>query len=72
MKFYGGCVDKDNGNPVVITLMELCPNGNLFDQMATRQEKGFTEKELLKIVESIAVGIKSIHESGFAHRDIKI
>lgn len=31
VKYYGGTVLKYDGNTVVVTLMELCPGGNLFD-----------------------------------------
>ena len=31
VKYYGGTVFKLDGNIVVVTLMELCQGGNLFD-----------------------------------------
>ena len=72
VKFYGGSIEQENGNPIVVILMELCPNGNLFDLLSSRQEKSLSEAELLRIVEQVALGIKSVHDSGFTHRDIKI
>jgi hypothetical protein len=33
--------------------MEYCPNGTLFDLLETRENKGFSEKELVTIAYSI-------------------
>lgn len=33
VKYYGGLVFKNNGNSVIVTLMELCTGGNLFDML---------------------------------------
>lgn len=40
-------------NKVFIILMEYCPNGTLFDLLSSRENKGFSEKELLQIAYSI-------------------
>lgn len=73
VKFYAGDVVKESaGKSTVIILMELCPNGTLFDQLVCKEETGFTEAELIKIIESVAKGILAVHNSGYFHRDIKI
>lgn len=54
---YGGdFVILRNGNvenKVLIILMEYCPHGTLFDLLESREKKGFNEKELLIITQSI-------------------
>lgn len=40
-------------NKVLIILMEYCPHGTLFDLLESREKKGFNEKELLIITQSI-------------------
>lgn len=54
--FGGELVTLKNGsveNKVFIILMEYCPNGTLFDLLSSRENKGFSEKELLQIAYSI-------------------
>lgn len=59
-------------NKVLVILMEYCPNGTLFDLLEKRENKGFTEKELLQIAFSILEGLKFVHQTGCYHQDVKI
>ena len=52
--------------------MELCSGGTLFDRLVEREKTGFTEPELIKIMEGIAKGIQAVQSVGYIHRDIKI
>lgn len=71
--FYGGdLVRESNSRTVVIVLMEMCDSGTLFDEMVSKQDIGFKEDHLLRIVDAIARGIAGLHAIGYAHRDIKI
>jgi serine/threonine protein kinase len=71
--FYGGDLVKETASKtIVIVLMEMCDTGTLFDEMVSKQDTGFKEEHLLRIVECIAKGIAGLHGIGYAHRDIKI
>lgn len=73
MRCYGGEVIKESSSKsTVVLLMELCEGGTLFDKLVEREHTGFTEPELLKILDGVARGIQAIHSVGFTHRDIKI
>ena len=52
--------------------MDYCPNETLFDLLSKREHKGFTEKELLQITQSILEGLKAVHQTGLYHEDVKI
>lgn len=54
--FGGELVTLKNGSheiKALVILMEYCPNGTLFDLLEAREDKGFSEKELLQICQSI-------------------
>ena len=44
VKYHGGDIISRNGQKVVITLMELCDGGTLFDLLEKKENKGFTEE----------------------------
>ena len=44
VKYYGSEILKGSGKTTIATLMELCPNGSLFDMLEKRQNKGFSEQ----------------------------
>lgn len=71
----GQLVTLKNGTAdvqVMVILMEYCPNGTLFDLLTSREHKGFSEKELIQITQAILTGLKSIHQVGIYHQDVKI
>ena len=45
--YYGGITLKHEGRTVVVTLMQLCSNGNLFDLLEKMQGKGIPETKVL-------------------------
>lgn len=47
--------------------MEYMPLGDLKQHMSRR----FTTRETRQIISQVLEGIASMHESGFAHRDLK-
>lgn len=58
----------------VLLLMELCPNKSLLDFMNDRLATKLSEKEILKIMYDISIGIAQLHylDTPLIHRDIKI
>lgn len=63
---------KQNSRTVVVTLMELCPGGNMFDLLEKREGKGIPEETVKNIAESVLKGLVVLHKEGIIHRDIKI
>lgn len=61
-----------NGAYQVLVLMEFCPNKSLLDYMNARIRQKLTEKEILKIMLDICVGVYEMHKLKLVHRDIKI
>lgn len=70
--YYGGVTQKKGDRTVIITLMELCPGGNLFDMLEKREGKGMPETVIKNIAESVLKALIVLHKAGIAHRDIKI
>lgn len=73
--FGGELVSLRCGNSeqkVLVILMEYCPNGTLFDLMEKREGKGFVEKEVLKVAQSVLEGLRALHQTGTYHQDVKI
>ncbi len=60
--YYFGFI---GGNPYIV--MELCPNGNLNDDLY----KFKNEEALTDIIYDILHGLNALHQNGFIHRDIK-
>ena len=44
VEFFGGEIVSRDNQRVVVTLMELCDGGTLFDLLEKRENKGFTEQ----------------------------
>ncbi|CCF55543.1 hypothetical protein KAFR_0A01040 [Kazachstania africana CBS 2517] len=67
---------RHDGNPgfEVLLLMELCPNNSLLDYMNQRLTTKLSEKEILKIMYDVTLGISQMHylQKPLIHRDIKI
>ena len=73
--FGGELVTLRNGTnelKVLVILMELCPNGTLFDLLEKREGKGFTEKEIVVVAQSVLEGLRALHQTGTYHQDVKI
>ena len=61
VKYYGGVVVQHGDQKTVITLMELCNGGTLFDLLEKKENKGFSEAELVKVMTDLMMGLKTIH-----------
>jgi polo-like kinase 4 len=55
----------------VYLVMELCPNGELFKFIQTRQ-RPLSESEARKVLEEVVEGLKYLHGHGIIHRDLKL
>ena len=58
---------------IYFILLEYFDKGTLYDQMIKnhKDKTPFTEAQIYKIIYGIAIGIKSIHNNKYAHRDIR-
>ena len=56
------------GNPFYV--MEYCPDGDLLDHF-DKLEKANQEKEVVKCMYQVLLGLKELHGQGMVHRDIK-
>ena len=54
--------------PMIYLVLELCPNGNLYRYMNT---KNLTELEMRKFFVQTVMGIKYLHSQGIIMRDLK-
>ena len=64
----------DGGTSIAFILLEFCDGGSVFDLMAKSTDTKLTEKQIIKIIQDVANGIKSMHAMSppMVHRDIKI
>lgn len=73
VRYYDSNAERlENGTYQVLVLMELCPNKSLLDYMNAHIREKLLEKDILKIMKDIAVGIYEMHKLKLVHRDIKI
>lgn len=77
VQYYDSNATRNHANSggfEVLLLMEFCPNKSLLDFMNQRLTTKLSEKEALKIMYDISVGIAQLHylETPLIHRDIKI
>lgn len=73
VRYYDSNAERlENGTYQVLVLMELCPNKSLLDYMNAHIREKLSEKDILKIMRDITVGIYEMHKLKLVHRDIKI
>lgn len=73
VRYYDSNAERlADGSYQVLVLMELCPNQSLLDYMNARIRLKLAEKEILKIMLDITVGLYEMHRHKLVHRDIKI
>lgn len=73
VRYYDSNAERlPDGSYQVLVLMELCPNKSLLDFMNARIREKLTEKEILKIMLDISIGVFEMHRLKLVHRDIKI
>ncbi|KAK7499608.1 hypothetical protein BaRGS_00009260 [Batillaria attramentaria] len=59
-----------NGGEVIV--MELCPNGSLYNVLdSTENSYGLSEEEFLLVLKQVAAGVKHLRDNDIIHRDIK-
>lgn len=64
------CAPGKKDKPCVYIVIELAENAELFDFISD-PEQGFPEKVARHFFLQFVNGLKTIHESGFVHRDLK-
>ena len=64
------CTIGKKDKPCVYIVIEIAENAELFD-FISEPDKGFPENVARYFFLQIINGLKSIHENGFAHRDLK-
>eukprot|EP01017_Pseudomicrothorax_dubius_P048140 TRINITY_DN870_c0_g1_i27.p1 TRINITY_DN870_c0_g1~~TRINITY_DN870_c0_g1_i27.p1 ORF type:complete len:526 (-),score=124.53 TRINITY_DN870_c0_g1_i27:62-1639(-) len=74
MKLIDSDIVSQNGNSVVLMLLELCEGGSLFDLMTKYENQRLNESQVIGILKQICEGIKVLHsmQPPVAHRDLKI
>ena len=53
----------------IFMMLEYCPGGELFDYIVDRER--LNEDESRSFFRQIVAGLAFIHESGYAHHDLK-
>ncbi len=61
---------NDNGEKLVVVLLELCEGGSLLDLI--KKKKRMSEGETRGYLRQIITGLAYIHNQGIIHRDIKL
>ena len=51
--------------------MEFCPYGDLGDYLLAAPKQSLQGTDVRRIIQQLVTGIRLLHESGFAHRDLK-
>lgn len=73
VRYYDSHAERlPDGRYQVLVLMELCPNNSLLHYMNERIREKLTEKQILKIMLDISIGVYEMHLLKLIHRDIKI
>lgn len=73
VRYYDSHAERlENGTYQVLVLMELCPNKSLLDYMNAHIREKLLEKDILKIMKDISIGVYEMHKLKLVHRDIKI
>lgn len=73
VRYYDSNAERlPDGQYQVLVLMELCPNNSLLEYMNARIRTKLTEKEILKIMVDITLGLYEMHKIKLVHRDVKI
>lgn len=73
VRYYDSNAERlPDGQYQVLVLMELCPNKSLLEYMNARIRTKLTEKEILKIMMDITLGLYEMHKLKLIHRDVKI
>lgn len=73
VRYYDSNAERlADGKYQVLVLMELCPNNSLLEYMNARIRTKLTEKEILKIMMDITLGLYEMHKIKLIHRDVKI
>lgn len=73
VRYYDSNAERlTDGQYQVLVLMELCPNKSLLEYMNARIRTKLTEKEILKIMVDITLGLYEMHKIKLIHRDVKI
>lgn len=73
VRYYDSNAERlADGQYQVLVLMELCPNKSLLEYMNARIRTKLTEKEILKIMVDITLGLYEMHKIKLIHRDVKI
>ncbi|ANQ11124.1 Cyclin g-associated kinase [Plasmodium coatneyi] len=73
VQYFGSTIISENGNKVVLMLMEFCERGNLLNIFEKNKDK-IKENHIVKILKDIVKGLNFLHtqEVPIIHRDIKL
>ncbi|EUD64864.1 NAK protein kinase [Plasmodium inui San Antonio 1] len=73
VQYFGSTIISENGNKIVIMLMEFCERGNLLTIFEKNKDK-IKENHIVKILKDIVKGLHFLHtqEIPIIHRDIKL
>lgn len=64
LRYYRGWIENEQ----LYIQMELCES-SLYDQFVIKQ---FSEKEILKVLRDISLGLNELHQKGIVHLDLKL
>lgn len=70
VEFKDSFLDRDSN--VLYIIMAFATGGDLNRVLAKCKPKGMEEKEIWNALVQILLGIKTLHDSGILHRDLKL
>lgn len=68
----GGIIDLVETRNHINIIMEYCPGRDIYSNMKMKFNRKLEEKEAKIIFYQLMAGLDLIHQTGIAHRDIKL